>query len=375
VESTFLGQLLMLQGWFLHFDGNRLKSGESLRSGKSILRRVGFGGTMAMLLYFLGWAAEEIGGYEATRRIFDQALAFFRQRNDLWGAAWTLNGCAYMVYMHHQNEEAWRLAEESLAVFRAIGDRWGATWVLGALGEWAAERGAHDEAWRFYEEALIICKAVGDPGGVTWNLGKLAATADLLQDADNFWLYNAETLRTRLQIGIVGLVGNHEIYLMARQLEMEGQAERAVEMFTLSLGHPQILQRQAVRDQVTLALDRLKAQLSPEVFNAAVQRGKSSDLESIIGSHLERFAPPNKPATALPQEPSIPDTTLVESLSQRELDILRLIADGLSSRETAERLFLSVGTIRWYLKQIYEKLGVHSRTQAIARARELNLLV
>ncbi len=61
-------------------------------------------------------------------------------------------------------------------------------------------------------------------------------------------------------------------------------------------------------------------------------------------------------------------------LTERELEILRLLADGLSTRETAQRLFLSNGTVRWYLNQIYSKLSVHSRIQAITRARELKLL-
>ena len=50
------------------------------------------------------------------------------------------------------------------------------------------------------------------------------------------------------------------------------------------------------------------------------------------------------------------------------------MSSGLATREIASQLFLSVGTVRWYLKHIYSKLYVHSRTQAILRARELNLL-
>ena len=50
------------------------------------------------------------------------------------------------------------------------------------------------------------------------------------------------------------------------------------------------------------------------------------------------------------------------------------MTDGLNSREVAERLVLSVETVRWYLKQIYSKLNVHGRSEAIARAKELKLL-
>jgi predicted ATPase/DNA-binding CsgD family transcriptional regulator len=65
---------------------------------------------------------------------------------------------------------------------------------------------------------------------------------------------------------------------------------------------------------------------------------------------------------------------MIEPLSDRERDILLLIADGLSNREIAGALFLSLETVKWYNKQIYAKLGVGSRTQAVARAHKLSLL-
>jgi LuxR family maltose regulon positive regulatory protein len=65
---------------------------------------------------------------------------------------------------------------------------------------------------------------------------------------------------------------------------------------------------------------------------------------------------------------------LLEPLSERELEVLRVVARGLSNREVAENLFIATGTVRKHLEHIYGKLNVHSRTQAVARARELNLL-
>src|SRR5690348_13015894 len=62
-----------------------------------------------------------------------------------------------------------------------------------------------------------------------------------------------------------------------------------------------------------------------------------------------------------------------EQLTQRELEILRLIADGLSNPEIAYKLFLTVGTVKVHTRNIYGKLDVSSRTQAIAAARTLNL--
>ena len=65
---------------------------------------------------------------------------------------------------------------------------------------------------------------------------------------------------------------------------------------------------------------------------------------------------------------------LVEPMSERELEILRLMADGLSNREIAERLVITVGTAKSHVHHILEKLGGDSRMQAVAKARELGLL-
>ena len=65
---------------------------------------------------------------------------------------------------------------------------------------------------------------------------------------------------------------------------------------------------------------------------------------------------------------------LVEPLSQRELEVLQLIAQGLSNREISERLFLALSTVKGHNQRIFDKLQVQSRTEAVARARELGLL-
>ncbi len=61
-------------------------------------------------------------------------------------------------------------------------------------------------------------------------------------------------------------------------------------------------------------------------------------------------------------------------MSERELEVLGLIAAGKSNRQIAKELFVTVGTVKTHKKNIYGKLDVHSRTQALVRARELNLL-
>jgi len=72
--------------------------------------------------------------------------------------------------------------------------------------------------------------------------------------------------------------------------------------------------------------------------------------------------------------PGVESAQLFDPLSERELEILQLIADGKSNKELADALALTVGTIKWHLNNIYSKLGARSRTQAIALARDLGFI-
>ena len=73
--------------------------------------------------------------------------------------------------------------------------------------------------------------------------------------------------------------------------------------------------------------------------------------------------------------PTAPSQTgLAEALSEREVEILRLLAGGLTNREIAERLFLAEGTVKNYVTNILGKIGARDRTQAALRGRELGLL-
>ena len=69
-----------------------------------------------------------------------------------------------------------------------------------------------------------------------------------------------------------------------------------------------------------------------------------------------------------------PAQPLIEPLSQRELEVLQLIAQGLSNDEISKRLFLALDTVKGHNRKIFDKLQVQRRTEAVARARELGLL-
>jgi len=65
---------------------------------------------------------------------------------------------------------------------------------------------------------------------------------------------------------------------------------------------------------------------------------------------------------------------LIEPLSQREMEVLHLIADGSTNPEIAERLIVALGTVKAHTSSIYRKLDVSNRTQAVLRAKELGIL-
>jgi LuxR family maltose regulon positive regulatory protein len=92
--------------------------------------------------------------------------------------------------------------------------------------------------------------------------------------------------------------------------------------------------------------------------------GNDPELTGYVDKLLSTFAQPT----------DVQQSKLIEPLSQRELEILHLIAQGLSNREISERLFLALSSVKGHNQMIFSKLQVQSRTEAVARGRELGLL-
>jgi LuxR family maltose regulon positive regulatory protein len=92
---------------------------------------------------------------------------------------------------------------------------------------------------------------------------------------------------------------------------------------------------------------------------------KSSDLAAYVERLLEAMPEESAKAAA---------PTGMENLSERETDVLRLLADGQSYKEVGQNLFLSLNTVQFHVKSIYRKLAVNKRLQAVEKARQMNLI-
>ena len=76
-----------------------------------------------------------------------------------------------------------------------------------------------------------------------------------------------------------------------------------------------------------------------------------------------------------PPKPGIAaETDLFEPLSEREIEVLRLIGEGLSNQEVGAKLFISIHTVKAHTRNLYAKLNAHSRTEAVAKGRAFGLL-
>ena len=96
-------------------------------------------------------------------------------------------------------------------------------------------------------------------------------------------------------------------------------------------------------------------------------------LLEAIQTHLIAIAPV-LPPPAVEEQPADAIRAMADPLSPRELQILTLICKGLSNQEIGRQIFLSLSTVKWHNQKIFDKLDVQRRTEAVARARELNLL-
>jgi LuxR family maltose regulon positive regulatory protein len=159
------------------------------------------------------------------------------------------------------------------------------------------------------------------------------------------------------------------LILKALALEAQGDLNRALASLerALELAEPQGYVRTFVD----------KGEPMARLLREAAERGMAPTYVSNLLTAIETQDQPDLPAPlgqAGGAPPTPPTSPLIEPLTDRELEVLRLMAEGLTYNEIAGQILVSLNTVRTHVKNIYSKLLVHKRSQAIAKARELNLL-
>jgi len=173
------------------------------------------------------------------------------------------------------------------------------------------------------------------------------------------------------------------ISLLRRELRMAEKEKRTGSMIEIlmlqALAHQALGQTQQALFQLTQALQlaeahgyaRLFLDEGPSLAALLHQAAAQQIAPEYVGALLAQF--PDTVATLSVQSfPVLP--LLREPLSEREREVLHSVSAGLSNQETAAQLSITAGAVKKHLSNIYRKLGVSSRTQALVRAREIDLL-
>jgi len=225
---------------------------------------------------------------------------------------------------------------------------WLAQGNLEAAARWARECGLSvDDELAYHRELeyltlvrVLIAQGRRDTGG------------RLLHDALKLLDRNLQAAQASGRMGSVIEI----LALQALALHAQGETARAMVALerALSLAEPE--------GYIRLFVD--EGGLMAKLLHQAASRGLMPDYtRRLLAAFGDIIAPS-------PPEPK----PYVEPLSEREIEVLRLLAARLSSQEMAQELVISVNTVRTHIRNIYRKLDVHSRTQAVERARALKLL-
>jgi len=270
----------------------------------------------------------------AVRSLLEEGLALYREIGDKSGIGNCLGLSAQVALSQGDVATARRLAVESVALQRETGDQLGMMESLSVLGEVEASQGNYETARSLYEESMAIVRKTGDKGGIAF--------------------YQEEFAR------VIAVQG--ELTWAAR---LWGSAE----VLNEAIGAPR-----SPFDRISYerAVAAARAQLGEKAFAAAWAEGRTMTPEQALVTQTPKVGlisggPSSAPSTKVP-------TLYSGGLSARELEVLRLLAQGVTDAQIAEQLVLSLHTIHAHLRTIYSKLGVTSRSAATRYAFEHQLV-
>ena len=315
----------------------------------------------ATALAGLALVAGRTGHTDVARGLYAEAIQIFRELGDRGAVIRLLERLGTIIWYAGDGGGALPLLEESLASARELGQRHQMASALQALGWAALSAGDHARATALLEEVARMLQELGD----RWSLARALFGLGLASSATG----DLAAARRRYSESLALLQELGDRFLTAACLggfaEIAAAGDRparAVTLFAVSDALRAAIGAEHsafVRERQERGLETARGRLDAAAFAAAWARGQALSLaEAFVEAQLE--AAGERAGADL-------------GLTPRELEVLRLIADGLTDAEVAERLVVSVRTVHAHSRSIFRKLGVGSRSAATRYALEHGL--
>ena len=324
----------------------------------------------AIACYVLENAALAQGRHEEARTHAEAALQLTARTGERWFEAYVQNELGNIAQATGDLDAAHGHFEAGYAIQHDFGDPQGMALALGRLGETAFMQRQLDDAARAFRESLLLYRDIGNRGGhaqAQCGLGRVASAKGDVADARARF---AQALRVAGDIGFAPLIfdtlcGVGELLLAA------GDYRAAVELLSFVGQHQNVAH--SIRQRSEAAIAKASGHLSQRELMRARRAGRTRELDDVLPVVTQALSQAG-PAGAAVWAAVDDDASSVPSLSDREFEILRLIASGRTNPQIARELDISVGTVKWHSSQIFGKLSVKNRTEAAARVKDLGLL-
>ncbi len=339
-----------------------------LEEAVALARAVGFKENAAWALFSLALLANSQGEYARACALYEESLALFREIEHKKGTAHILSQMAQALFVSQGDQARVRsLLEESFALSREIGFKEGIAASLLYLGQLALGQGDVATARSLAEEGVMLYKEMGHRYGTAESLrvlGKVVAAQGDYAAARRLY---EESLAITGELGeqwviAMGLLGLGEVVAAQRQLAWAAQLWGAADALRDAIGVPiPPVERADYERSVSAA----RVHLGERAFAAAWAQGRSMTPEQALAAQGQKPTPPSTKTTTPPTYPA--------GLTAREVEVLRLLAGGLTDVQIAEKLILSPRTVHAHISTIYSKLSVTSRSAATRYAIEHHL--
>ena len=322
--------------------------------------------------HLLSEAHVGLGAYETAQQFAQQAYAQSLMTGDRWFRAYILNNMGQIAVALGDNRMGKSHFKSSYEIRHDFADPEGMALALVNLGNLSFKERDLAEAADQFQRSRIIYQDINDKGGLAaanWGLGMVACEqGDFARTQGYFREALALAVAIDYRPVLFGLLVS-----IAELFWQMGQRERSLILLTYTIHNPKTDHETRMKAQ-TLLTGTYQKKVSPDLLAAATASGQASDLAGLAADLFNQLS---LPLTTTLVESILPESTeaLVEPLTPRELEVLKLICVGQTNGEIADELGIAIGTVKFYTGQIYGKLGVRNRVTAVARARELKLIV